>query len=57
MFKALDALKHNCQSRKANPYTYDVQWEKSRGLTENEKKKKETEKMKKRNLLNGATEF
>lgn len=56
MFKALDALKHNCQSRKANPYTYDVQWERSRGLTEN-KKKKEKEKMKKGNLLNGATEL
>lgn len=40
MFKALDALKHNCQSRKANPYTYDVQWERSRGLTENKKKGK-----------------
>lgn len=39
MFKALDALKHNCQSRKANPYTYDVQWERSRSLTENKKKK------------------
>lgn len=56
MFKALDALKHNCQSRKANPYTYDVQWERSRSLTEN-KKKKEKEKMKKGNLLNGATEL